>query len=261
MSATEGKTSNDRDTRDDKPTPHPAKFSAGVIDTIGDVLRDHLPSAGGPAAPAILDPFAGVGGIHEFSIQSTGAYHTYAVEIEPEWAEQSALIGPTWCGDFFEFDPVQVSMAGWYSQSYHQWPTQFDAIVTSPTYGNRMADRHNARDDSSRITYKHKLNRDLTPNNSGGMQWGNEYKLFHRKAWTRCRDLLAPDGYMIVNVSDHVRRGEIMPVVQWHRDRLEALGFVKVDDIKVRTRRMRFGQNHAARVSYEHVLVYVKGDA
>lgn len=31
----------------------------------------------------------------------------------------------------------------------------FDAIITSPTYGNRMADHHDARDNSRRLTYRH----------------------------------------------------------------------------------------------------------
>lgn len=31
----------------------------------------------------------------------------------------------------------------------------FDAVITSPTYGNRMADHHDAQDGSKRITYRH----------------------------------------------------------------------------------------------------------
>lgn len=234
----------------DKPTPHPAKYTAAVLDAIRLVLDEHLPSAGGPAAPSILDPFAGVGGIHELG----DFYRTYAVEIEPEWAAQSEARGPTWCGDFFEFDPVRSHVV-----EPHSWPLKFDAIITSPTYGNRMADKHDARDASKRITYKHKLGRDLSENNSGRMQWGVEYKLFHGLAWKRCRDRLLVDyGLQIVNVKDHVRRGAIVPVVDWHRERLKRLGFTMVDDVYVETPGMRFGQNHAARVDGEHVLVFVR---
>ena len=31
----------------------------------------------------------------------------------------------------------------------------FDAVITSPTYGNRMADHHNAQDGSRRVSYRH----------------------------------------------------------------------------------------------------------
>ena len=50
----------------------------------------------------------------------------------------------------------------------------FDMVVTSPTYGNRMADHHNAKDGRRRITYTHNLGRTLTPGNSGAMQWGED---------------------------------------------------------------------------------------
>lgn len=58
----------------------------------------------------------------------------------------------------------------------------FDVVATSPTYGNRMADHHEARDDSDRGTYRHRLSRPLHPSNSGAMQWGEEYRSIHEKA-------------------------------------------------------------------------------
>jgi hypothetical protein len=60
----------------------------------------------------------------------------------------------------------------------------FDAICTSPTCGNRMADHHEARDISPRHTYRHVLGRPRTPGNSGALQWGDgiageEYRALH----------------------------------------------------------------------------------
>lgn len=255
-------------------TPHPAKFSTEVLVVLDEVLDKYL-----PLGRTILDPFAGVGGIHKLGAEDR--YRTYAVEIEPEWAEQAERLGPTWCGDFFLFHPKFV--AG--------WPRRFHAMVTSPTYANRMADKHDAKEtcrecggtghvmqvmskrcaiahecgkcggtghrDHKRITYKHKLDRDLSENNSGGMQWGGEYKMFHAYAWKRViRHMLEDDGLFVVNVKNHIRGKQEMPVVEWHRDRLIRLGLYLAEDIFVPTPGMRFGENHEARVEGEHVLVF-----
>jgi SAM-dependent methyltransferase len=118
-----------------------------------------------------------------------------------------------------------------------------------------MADHHNARDGSTRITYRHKLGRALTPGNSGAMQWGESYRLLHVQAWQEALRVLRPDGLMLLNVSNHIRRGKEIPVVEWHMEALDALGFIIKDDIAVPTARMRFGANHSARVAYEHVIV------
>ena len=127
-------------------------------------------------------------------------------------------------------------------------------MVTSPTYGNRMADHHNARDGSKRITYRHTLGRALTPGNSGAMQWGAPYRELHRRAWHEVRRVLFPGGLFALNVSNHIRKGVEVPVVEWHRDTLLTMGFVMDEDIEVHTARLRYGENHALRVGSEHVL-------
>ena len=62
----------------------------------------------------------------------------------PEWATQSPLTVVGNALDVAALCPVT------------------DCIVTSPCYGNRMADHHDAKDSSRRITYKHKLGRDMS---------------------------------------------------------------------------------------------------
>lgn len=209
-------------------TPHPAKFSQSILDLIEEILTD-LRFKG-----TILDPFAGVGGIHSLASPEVS---TFAVELEPEWAEQSARLGPTWCGDFFAFDAWAQNSACMRGEwpGKETWPPFFDAVITSPTYANRMADNHNAQErckacggmgsitpeyaartfgqknwqpagtcqkcggagkrNYKRMTYTHQLGRTLTANNSGGMRWGNEYRYFHMRAWKRvCRDVLDPRG-------------------------------------------------------------------
>ena len=81
--------------------------------------------------------------------------------------------------------------------------------MTSPTYGDRLADHHDARDGSVRHSYKHDLGRDLHPDNSGAMQWGPAYRDFHTAAWVEVRRVLRPGGRFVLNVKDHVRGGVV----------------------------------------------------
>jgi hypothetical protein len=98
-------------------------------------------------------------------------------ELEREWVETSTHNVDEWhIGD-------AANMAWAESNS-------FDAICTSPTYGNRMADHHNAKDGSKRVTYKHFLGRDLNEANTGKMQWGENYRQKHLEIYKECGRVL-----------------------------------------------------------------------
>jgi hypothetical protein len=229
---------------------HPARFSAPVLAVIAPIVDQGAQNLG--RLTRVLDPFAGVGGVHTLSTESvrrqgdlwgpmTSRIATVGIELEPEWAYQHPR---TMVGD---------------ARALPFSDATFDMVVTSPTYGNRMADHHNAKDGSRRITYTHNLGRRLTPGNSGAMQWGEDYRLLHRLSWEEVERVLPIGGLFVLNVSNHIRKGQEMPVVEWHRDSLLAMGFTLERDIEVPTARLRYGANHAYRVGCEHVLCFRRG--
>jgi tRNA G10 N-methylase Trm11 len=164
-------------------------------------------------------------------------YRSVGVELEPEWAGAHPK---TICGDALHL-PFGVDA--------------FDALVTSPTYGNRMADDFEARDSSHRNTYRHQLGRPLSPGSSAGMQWGPRYRAFHYGAWAEAARVVRPGGIALVNVSDHIRKGERIPVVDYHVEALARSGWAVLRRVEVSTPRLRYGSNHDKRVESETIII------
>lgn len=208
-------------------TKHPAPFSQELIPVFRDLLHKHHVT--GP----ILDPFAGVGGIHLLT-----DWETWGVELEPEWAEQhpSTEVG----------DATRLRFKD----------NSFAAVVSSCCYGNRMSDHHNAQDGSHRRTYKHYLGRDLTPGNAGSMQWGQAYRDLHEKAWQEVFRVLEPeDGLFLLNIKDHHRAGKRAHVSNWHYKTIQSIGFELIDLVRVPTPGFRYGENREIRYP-ERILVF-----
>lgn len=204
------------------PVRHPAKYSDALLPVLAAALDGY---------ERILDPFAGTGKLRSVRPDA------YLLEIEPEWA---AING------------AQVGNA-----LAMPWPSSyFDAVCTSPTYGNRMADHHEAKDASRRNTYRHALGRPLDSQNSGQLQWGKEYRRFHFLAWAEVRRVLRPGGRFVLNISDHIRNHRRIPVSRFHKLLCLQMGFQLVEQHDISTPRQRFGQNGQARVDTEQVFVF-----
>jgi DNA modification methylase len=121
-----------------------------------------------------------------------------------------------------------------------------------------MADHHEAKDSSKRITYRHILGRALTTGSAAGMPWGNRYRDFHSEVWAECARVLKPGGDFILHISDHIRKGEVQHVSAWHRDVLVKEGLAFVEGLEMASRRMRFGANRELRVVSEYVYHFRK---
>ncbi len=207
---------------------HPARYTDSLLPVMADMLHGRR---------RICDPFGGTGKAFELEHLIPGC-EVSCVELEPEWCAMhprttlgNALALP-WAADYF------------------------DAVCTSPTYGNRMADHHNAKDASHRRTYRHMLGRELHADNAGALQWGDAYRAFHVKAWMEARRVLSVGGAFVLNCKDHIRGGVVQPVTAWHVDTLQALGFRMLQHERINTPSMRYGRNADKRVEYESVILF-----
>jgi hypothetical protein len=248
----------------EKPTPHPAKFSKPVLQRIDAVCE-------GYEIMSLMDPFGGTSKIFDVCTP-----FIVSVEIEWEWAIQGVYSRSNWHG-------THVIQGNALHLPFRD--DAFQASATSCTYGNRLADHHNALEKCrlcrgtgwdiqkingtpcakcdgtgfntyKRMTYKHQLGHALHPDNSGQFQFGPVYKDFHLQCWEEMTRVTRE--YFILNVSDHVRKGKVVHVCEWHVETLEKLGWAVTEQHKIETARMKMGQNYESRVDGEMVYVFRK---
>jgi len=203
---------------------HPAKYTDALLLTMAQMLKGRR---------RILDPFGGTGKVFLLEAWLPDA-QIEAVEIEPEWA---AINPRTTHGNALDLP---------WGDGY------FDAVCTSPTYGNHMADQSIM----ATAKYRANLGRKLHPDNSGACSWGPQYRSLHIKAWTEARRVLQPGGAFVLNIKNHIRAGVVQPVTEWHIDTLQGLGFRLQRHERINTPSMRYGRNGDKRVEYESVILF-----
>lgn len=213
---------------------HPAKYTDTFFAVFAEMLDD---------CSNVLDPFAGTGKIGKLK-QFGFAGQIYANELEPEW-----LIGNEYKCDVLTFCDAEFLD---YPEAF------FDAVCTSPTYGNRMADHHNAKDGSKRNTYTHCLGRQLAEGNTGKMQWGIEYMEKHERIYNHIAKLVKPDGKFVLNVKNHIRRGVEVDVTAFHVAALEKCGFREIERRMIETPSLKYGANADKRLSCEYIILFRK---
>lgn len=243
------------------PVDHPAKWSQPVLDQIAEYVQAE--AALQERRLRVLDPFAGVGRQRlEDAIGLASAIEVVGVELQPEWGDDKTVQG----------DATSLPA---------EWSGQFGVVATSPTFGNRMADHHQAADTcktcggngrvvddrqcptckgtcvSWRNTYAHSLRRqggDLVRGSAAGMAWGYEYRQLHELAVMEMLRVTVEGGLLLVNMSNHLVTGYEQQVVEWWVNQFLHRYCTIVEVRRVQTRRQRNGANGEQRVDGEVVI-------
>ena len=210
------------------PQPHPAPFSPDVLEAF---------AAATPRGARVLDPLAGIGRIHVLA-----GRETWGVELEREWARAHPR---TLVAD---------------SRALPFPDGTFDAIATSPPYGNRLADNPlRFKKQSRRRTYAGSLGRDLSPGSAASLQWGPKYRGLMAGIWAESVRVLRPEGRFVLNVKDHIRAKSIAGTTGWHLQELIGLGLRLVYVVSAGSGQgWRVGANSEARAGSELVALFVK---
>lgn len=214
-----------------KKTPHPAKFS-----------KELLPVLAKYAYGDILDPMGGTGKAGLLKSFNSNIKTVTINELEREWSEQA-----------YEND-VDTVITG----DAKNLSGLYNCIVTSPPYGNRMADNFKAsKPDSMRKRYAGDLGRTPSKGSVCCKHFGRGYE----EAMVDIYDALIANVVFerfILNVSNFIRNFKEVDVVGFYKEYFSSKGFFSlVFEEKVKTRRSRgVGANTSLRVDAENILVF-----
>lgn len=213
-------------------THHCAKFTDAILERASTILSDYL-----PWEADVLDPFAGTGKGVDY-LRRLG-FCAHGIELEPEWASQSQFVT--------QGTALELPFGAWF----------FDAVFTSPTYGNRMADKDLR--ESVAGTYAKSLGRLASEGSSCHLQWGEKYREFHREAWLEVDRVLKPGGYVLLNCKNHPRSYEEQKVTEWHVAQFEnGMLYTRVLWEQVKCPGNRKGTNKDHALPYENLVLLRK---
>ena len=249
----------------------PAKFSPSIIETIVLELRSRLITSG-----TVFDPYAGIGGIHQLRDHLPGI-HTIGMEIEPEFAACSEGV---YVGDSAQLAKVIPR-------------DQLDdvvAVVTSPDYGNRLADQYLGSDEekcrncasldtpagmvktsptefetcpkcngtqrakSKRMGYAIAMGRKSSPGSGTRHQFGTKYRSLHLGVLGAVVEAVNPGTLLVYNVSSSLDVAGYRPVMEWWLTSIARCANIQAL-VPIETPRLGFGANHDRRAHAEHLIV------
>lgn len=212
--------------------PHPAKFS-----------NELLPYLAKYAYGFVLDPMGGTGKAGLMKKLNPDILHVTINEIEKEWADQAQSNS---------VDRVIIGDAKNLKGAY-------DCIVTSPPYGNRMADNFKAgKPDSMRRRYAGDLGRNPSEGSVACKHFGKGYEDMMIQIYDSLLRNVKFDLF-ILNVSDFIRQFKRVDVCGFYVSYFESRGFHLLSREEVKTRRQKgVGANTHLRVESESVMVFSK---
>ena len=225
---------------------HPATYTKGLLPIFADIIATHLEHDFG--ATKILDPMAGEGSIFdlrdELHRRNRRGIIIEASDVHP-WHHGRR--------DHRGDRLVQTADA-----TALEWDDEdFDVIVTSPPYGNRMADKLSV-DGDHRHTYADRRGEDAGPTDTSGMQWGNAYRTTMATIWAELFRVLRGDGLLILNCKDHIRDGHYIDVTGFNAGALVRLDLVPVATRFLVTPGVQGVENADARTPGEYVIAFRK---
>ena len=215
--------------------PHPAKYS----DSLLPVLAEN-------SYGVVLDIMGGVGKAGLLKKYNTKITKVIINELEPEWGNQAVN---------YNVDEIIIGDA-------KELKLSVDCIVTSPPYGNRMADNFKiganggTSEPSMRKMYAGNLGR--TPS-QGSVCCLHFDKGYQDKVISIYDSVIANCSFnrFVLNVSDFIRQFQVVDVQRFYENYFKEKGFRLIYKIPVKTKRQKgVGQNTELRVDHEVVMVF-----
>ena len=172
---------------------HPAKFSDAALAAVGDPVI---------GKQCVLDPFAG-SGLHPRAARARPSRSTIGIEIE-QW---EGICTPRKIRSATLFAPARSRNGSTPAIGEHR-----------PTFGNRMADHHDARDDGDRGHLQAPARaRSPPPYNSASVATGTQVpRLPCARVDRGGAACSSPAGSPSSTSRNHIRRGKKQHVSSWH---------------------------------------------
>lgn len=225
---------------------HPCQYSGPVLDAMARSLRREAKRLSmGRKQLLVLDPCAGTG-LRVMNHPMFDEHAWLGIELEASFiAPEAWWVAP---GDMTDVSlPDHV----------------IDVYCTSYVFPNRMTDSFIQAEGNEweYITYSHKAraNRNdrtyrLAPTNAGALRWGEPYRELHSRAIAEGIRVLRHGGLFVVEMKNHMVKGEIIPVTEWFVEEFKRQGCKIERKARVGVPGNRKGANREQREEYSTLI-------